>query len=63
MRSGTTRALICDHQYLSGTAWPSTNDMHPTGRTRDLFNEIEVRRLYPSVSPTETATMAARGLI
>ena len=44
--------------------WPSPNDVRLTGRTRGLFDEIEVRVPNPIViSPTETASMAACGLI
>ena len=38
--------------------------MRLTGRARDLLDEIDVGRLDPIVvAPTETASMAARGLI
>ena len=42
----------------------SPSDMRRTGRTKVLLDEIEVRPVNPIVvSPTETVSMAARGLI
>ena len=57
-------ALICYHNHPSGTAEPSLNDMSLTDRVKNLLDEVDVRLLdHIVVSPTETVSMAARGLI
>ena len=56
--------LICYHNHPSGVCEPSASDVRLTCRTKDLLDEIDVR-LYDHIviSPTESVSMAARGLI
>ena len=57
-------AIIAYHNHPSSSASPSASDVSLTGRVKDLLDEIDVRLLdHIVVSPTETVSMAARGLI
>ena len=63
-RTAPANRSCAQHFHPGGTAEPSPSDMRRTGRTKDLLDEIEGRRLDPIVvSPTETVKMAARSLI
>ena len=65
------RALACNaaglimwHNHPSGTAEPSPSDLQLTSRIQSLLEEIDVRLVdHIIVSPTETVSMAARGLL
>ena len=52
------------HIHPSGVSEPSPSDIQLTCRTKDLLQEIDVHLVdHIVVSPTETVSMAARGLI
>ena len=57
-------AIIAYHNHPSSVAEPSPSDMRLTDRVKDLLDEVDVRLLdHIVVSPTETVSMASRGLI
>ena len=56
--------LIMWHNHPSGTAEPSPSDIQLTNRSKHLLEEVDVHLVdHIVVSPTETVSMAARGLI